>query len=817
MNTRKTLFLGCGALVALFVGTNVASAALDPVGSFTVRRGATGAAGTDGKSAYDIWKDAGNTGSEADFLASLVGKDGTPGTNGTNGCATTLSKATSTDATTGKKTVTVTAKDCNNNTLWTETVQDGTDGAAGQDGAPGCADEVTVSEKDANECITITKTPYSLVNGTCTPGTTESQKVCEPKVCEPVISTTKDASTKCVTYSTQKRKANAAGTACENDGAADTEVVCPLECESHEVSVPCGPAASGASELCEIATKKGIKTTKYKCDGTTVDGVVYTYDGDDAPDQCEGLSAADKASQIIKTSSVYKRPEGQQGYKEVTTVNCNNVTNTTYEYDPCGEVHAETVTSTVPNCNLTDGNAVMGCTDQTNQTKYYICQKIADSEAGVVPLGAMMEANKDQLQTEINKKLNTTDLGTALKDNSVKTDLADAVAGSGALSGYSTTAQMNTALANKADTSALSSYLQTANLGTALKDNSVKTDLADAVAGSGALSGYATNTSVTSAVAGKADKTELDAYLKTNDLGTALKDNSVKTDLADAVAGSGALTGYLTSADASSTYATQTALNTADGKITALEATVGDSNSGLVKQVATNTSTIGNASGGLVKDVADAKTSAANAVSTANTASTNATLAKQDAASALNGLDDKLNKTDAQSTYLSKTDATSTYLKQTDASSTYLTQNNASSTYATKSALTTVETTANNAANNASSALSTAQSAQTTASGHTSQINTLNTTVGIGTAGANSVLGRLGTVETTVNGTCSGTSVSDGGNCTQGLQAQLTDLRNSYTTLQNNYSTLSANYTALQSRVTAMEACSSCSAPKADQ
>ena len=93
----------------------------------------------------------------------------------------------------------------------------------------------------------------------------------------------------------------------------------------------------------------------------------------------------------------------------------------------------------------------------------------------------------------------------------------------------------------------------------------------------------------------------------------------------------------------------------------------------------------------------------------------------------------------------------------------------------------------------------------------------MNTTVGIGTAGANSVLGRLGTVETTVNGTCSGTSVSDGGNCTQGLQAQLTDLRNSYTTLQNNYSTLSANYTALQSRVTAMEACSSCSAPKADQ
>ncbi len=512
MCERKMTFGGICAALAICVGLTGAYAADTVIGQIEVKNGtagAAGAAGADGLSAYQIWLNNNHTGSEADFLASLVGATGAAGQDGAPGCATTITKSK-----TGKVT-TLTAKDCNNTVEWTEMIEDGTDGN------DGCSDEVDIGDKDAYGCVTITKTPYSLVNGTCTAGTTESQKVCEPKVCEPVISTTKDASTKCVTYSTQKRKANAAGTGCENDGAADTEVVCPLECESHEVSVPCGPAASGASELCEIATKKGIKTTKYKCDGTTVDGVVYTYDGDDAPDQCEGLSAADKASQIIKTSSVYKRPEGQQGYKEVTTVNCNNVTNTTYEYDPCGEVHAETVTSTVPNCNLTDGNAVMGCTDQTNQTKYYICQKIADSEAGVVPLGAVMEANKDQLQTEINKKLNTTDAESTYLN---KTDAGN-------------------------------TYLATANLGTALKDNSVKTDLADAVAGSGALSGYATSASVTSAVAGKADKTELDAYLKTDDLGTALKDNSVKTDLASAVTGSGVLSGYATDASVTSAVA----------------------------------------------------------------------------------------------------------------------------------------------------------------------------------------------------------------------------------------------------------------------
>lgn len=47
--------------------------------------GPAGAAGADGASAYEVWLDAGNTGSEADFLASLVGPQGVKGDTGDTG------------------------------------------------------------------------------------------------------------------------------------------------------------------------------------------------------------------------------------------------------------------------------------------------------------------------------------------------------------------------------------------------------------------------------------------------------------------------------------------------------------------------------------------------------------------------------------------------------------------------------------------------------------------------------------------------------------------------------------------------------------
>lgn len=47
--------------------------------------GINGTDGADGASAYDIWLSEGGTGTEADFLASLQGEDGAAGTNGADG------------------------------------------------------------------------------------------------------------------------------------------------------------------------------------------------------------------------------------------------------------------------------------------------------------------------------------------------------------------------------------------------------------------------------------------------------------------------------------------------------------------------------------------------------------------------------------------------------------------------------------------------------------------------------------------------------------------------------------------------------------
>ncbi|WP_425659398.1 hypothetical protein [Tenacibaculum ascidiaceicola] len=44
-----------------------------------------GADGVDGKSAYQTWLDAGNTGTKADFITSLKGDTGATGANGADG------------------------------------------------------------------------------------------------------------------------------------------------------------------------------------------------------------------------------------------------------------------------------------------------------------------------------------------------------------------------------------------------------------------------------------------------------------------------------------------------------------------------------------------------------------------------------------------------------------------------------------------------------------------------------------------------------------------------------------------------------------
>jgi hypothetical protein len=49
--------------------------------------GETGPAGQDGESAYQAWLSLGNTGTEADFIASLKGADGATGADGSDGAA----------------------------------------------------------------------------------------------------------------------------------------------------------------------------------------------------------------------------------------------------------------------------------------------------------------------------------------------------------------------------------------------------------------------------------------------------------------------------------------------------------------------------------------------------------------------------------------------------------------------------------------------------------------------------------------------------------------------------------------------------------
>lgn len=62
--------------------------------------GTPGSTGADGKSAYQIWLDQGNSGTESDFLASLKGADGAPGPIGSTG-ATGATGPTGADGTNG--------------------------------------------------------------------------------------------------------------------------------------------------------------------------------------------------------------------------------------------------------------------------------------------------------------------------------------------------------------------------------------------------------------------------------------------------------------------------------------------------------------------------------------------------------------------------------------------------------------------------------------------------------------------------------------------------------------------------------------------
>ena len=107
------------------------------------------AAGADGKSAYEIWLEAGNTGTEADFLESLKGADGSPGQDGQPGS----------DGQDGKPG----ADGKSAYEIWLEAGNEGTeadfleslkgaDGSPGQDGQPGAdGDDYVLTDTDKSD------------------------------------------------------------------------------------------------------------------------------------------------------------------------------------------------------------------------------------------------------------------------------------------------------------------------------------------------------------------------------------------------------------------------------------------------------------------------------------------------------------------------------------------------------------------------------------------------------------------------------------------------------------------------------------------
>lgn len=110
-------------------------------------QGTPGINGQDGKSAYQIWLDAGNTGTEEQYLASLKGEQGIPGTPGTNtyfyvrysansnGNPMTNAPTTTTKYMGVASTTSNTAPTSYSAYTWT--LIKGSDGATGSQGTPG--------------------------------------------------------------------------------------------------------------------------------------------------------------------------------------------------------------------------------------------------------------------------------------------------------------------------------------------------------------------------------------------------------------------------------------------------------------------------------------------------------------------------------------------------------------------------------------------------------------------------------------------------------------------------------------------------------
>lgn len=96
-------------------------------------KGEDGADGENGLSAYEIWLQQGNEGSEADFLESLKGEDGATGQNGEDGASITVVSVIESDIDSGENIITFS----DGNTLTVKNGSQGEKGDPGADGNPG--------------------------------------------------------------------------------------------------------------------------------------------------------------------------------------------------------------------------------------------------------------------------------------------------------------------------------------------------------------------------------------------------------------------------------------------------------------------------------------------------------------------------------------------------------------------------------------------------------------------------------------------------------------------------------------------------------
>lgn len=423
-----------------------------------------------------------------------------------------------------------------------------------------------------------------------------------------------------------------------------------------------GPQGDPGTPACNTVfttnkTGKVTTITAKDCNNQTLWSETVS-DGEDGVGVCDSITSANLNKTVKNTTSVYTAGTATTvGYLTNTRTMCDETTETTDKVeDSCVQVKDARTSGA---CN----GAYLVCTNQTTNATYNVCKAITGQ-------------NVSSLSSAIAAAQSTADSAQSAAENA------------------------QTTAAGKVDTATFTSYQSTVASTYANKNDVYnKTQVDTAI--STATSGLASKTYVDNTVANKQDALTTAQLAAVN---SGITSNKITTY-------DGYATTIASKADAS-------ALTTANGKITALEGTVGNASSGLVAQVNTNTSAIGDSTSGLVKKVNDNtsaignKLNTADFTSTANTwAGTQTTLAKQ---ADLRTVEDKADQA------------------ASDASSAVTTAGEA-------------KTAATTASNNATTALN-------TATGHTSQINTLNTTVGIGTAGANSVLGRLGTVETTVSG-----------------------------------------------------------------